>query len=140
MELLRYWKVIQKSLWIVLLVIAIGLTSTAAYTLTRPTEYESNATLLLNPSVPSSLVPYVQTQVAANLADSYTQLMRTRSFGEAVVKELPFQLPAGRVAGAITTRLEPNTLFYRITVRLGDPEQSQQLVKTVLKVFLCGCY
>jgi capsular exopolysaccharide synthesis family protein len=138
MELLQYWKVIQKSLWSVLLIVAVGLSSTAYYTLSQPTMYVSSATLLLNPSVPSSLVPYVQTQVAANLAESYTQLMRTRSFGESVVKELPFPMEPEDVGRAVTTRLEPNTLFYRISGTMLTPEQSEQLVSTALKVFLSG--
>jgi capsular polysaccharide biosynthesis protein len=135
MELLQYWKVIQKSLWLVLLIVALGLSGTTAYTLAQPAQFESGTTLLLNPSVPSQLVPYVQTQVAANLADSYTQLMRTRSFADAVVKELSFPISAADVTRAITTRLRPNTLFYDVTVRASDPDKAQQLVKAVLKVF-----
>lgn len=136
MELMQYWKVIRKSLWIVLLIVAVGLSGTTAYTLTRPVEYESSATLLLNPAVPSALVPYVQTQVAANIADSYTQLMRTRSFAEAVQKELPFPISTEQVGRALTTRLRPNTLFYDITARMDTPERAQQLVTAIVKVFL----
>ncbi|MGA7732694.1 MAG: polysaccharide biosynthesis tyrosine autokinase [Chloroflexia bacterium] len=136
MELLQYWRVIRKSLWLILLVVALGLSGATYYTLNQSTRYESSTTLLLNPAVPSALVPYVQAQVAANLADSYSELMRTRFFGESVVKELPFPMSAESVGGAIGTELEPNTLFYRITVTMDTPEQAQQLANTVVKVFL----
>lgn len=136
MELLQYWRIIRKSLWIIVLVVAIGLAGATFYTLDQHTVYQSSTTLLLNPSVPSSLVPYVQTQLASNLSDSYTQLMRTRSFGESVVKELPFPMSADAVAGALTNELESNTFFYRISVTMDTPEHAQQLLSTVLKVFL----
>ncbi|HEX9988528.1 MAG TPA: polysaccharide biosynthesis tyrosine autokinase [Chloroflexia bacterium] len=136
MELLRYWKIIQKSLLLIIAIVALALGGTAIYTINQPRQYESSSTLLLNPSVPNSLVPYVQNQVAANLADSYTELIRTRSFAESVVKELPFEMSPEQVPGSITTRLTPNTLFYKITARMEDPEKAQQLVSTVVEVFL----
>jgi capsular exopolysaccharide synthesis family protein len=136
MELLRYWKIIQKSLLLIIAIVALALGGTAIYTINQPRQYESSSTLLLNPSVPNSLVPYVQNQVAANLADSYTELIRTRSFAESVVKELPFEMQAEQVPGSITTRLTPNTLFYKITARMEDPGKAQQLVSTVVEVFL----
>lgn len=136
MELLQYWKVIQKSLWIIILISLVGLIATAGYTLSRPTQYQSTTTLLLNPAVPSALVPYVQTQVAANLADSYTQYMHTRQFGEAVAKELPFPMSPDEVGRAISTQLQANTLFYKITATMPTPEQAQQLAGTVVNVFI----
>ncbi|HYO49454.1 MAG TPA: polysaccharide biosynthesis tyrosine autokinase [Chloroflexia bacterium] len=136
MELLRYWKIIQKSLLLIIAIVALALGGTAIYTSNQPRQYESSSTLLLNPSVPNSLVPYMQNQVAANLADSYTELIRTRSFAESVVKELPFALSPDQVPLSISTRLTPNTLFYKITARMDDPEKAQQLVSTVVEVFL----
>ncbi len=137
MELLQYWKVIRKSLWIIFLIVALGVGATGLLTLNQPRQYESSATLLLNPSMPGALVPYYQAQLATNLADSYTQLMRTRSFADAVVKELPFPMSADDVGRSlVTTRLRPNTLFYDIAVRTTDPGRSQQLADTVLKAFL----
>jgi non-specific protein-tyrosine kinase len=138
MELLQYWKVIRKSLWLVVLICLLGLGAAAAYTVSRPAQYVSSTTLLLNPSVPSALVPYVQTQLAANLADSYTKVLHTRSFAESVSKELPFEMSPGEVGRAISTRLAPNTLFYEITTQTGSPEQAQQLLTIVLKVFLAS--
>lgn len=136
MELLQYWKVIKKSLLWVVLICIVGLAATAAYTLNQPPQYTSSAVLLLNPAVPSSLVPFVQTQVAANLADSYSKVLHTRSFAEAVSKELPFEMSPTQISNAITARLSPNTLFYEITAQTGSPERSQQLLSTVLEVFL----
>jgi len=136
MELLQYWRIIRKRWWMVVLVLVLGVASTAVYTLQQPPEYQTTATLLLNPAVPSSLVPFVQTQVASGLADSYTQLIRTRSFADTVLKEGAFSMSPDDFGRSVSTRLEPNTLFYKITARAHDAHTAQQLVNTVVKVFL----
>ena len=136
MELLQYWKVILKSMWIILALVAVGLAGSVFYTLNQPPEYESSATLLLNPSVPNSLVPFVQTQVAANLADSYTELMHSRSFADSVDKQLSFHISPSDLSLALTTKLVPNTLFYKISARMSTPEKAQELVSTVTEVFI----
>ncbi|HMA33566.1 MAG TPA: polysaccharide biosynthesis tyrosine autokinase [Chloroflexia bacterium] len=136
MELLQYWRVIKKRLWLILLLGVIGAAATAYSSLREPAQYESTATLLLNPAVPSALVPYVQSQVASNLADSYTELMHSQSFADQVVKELHFSIGKETVAAAITGRLVPNTLFYKISARASTPDQAEELVNGVVKVFL----
>jgi capsular exopolysaccharide synthesis family protein len=136
MPIQRYWKVIQKSLWLIIAFTLAGGCYAAYNTLNQPAEYESSAKLLLNPSVPNSMVPYIQTQIAATLADSYTELFHTRSFGELVAKELPFTMAPEAIGGAITTKLTPNTLFFQISARMGTADKAQQLVETVVKVFL----
>jgi succinoglycan biosynthesis transport protein ExoP len=136
MELLQYWQLLRKRIWVIMLLIVLGTGSMAFYTLQQPSEYVSTATLLLNPSVPSALVPYVQNQVASNLADSYAELMRSQSFGESVTQQLKFPLSAAAVGSAVSTRLVPNTLFFQVSARLQDPEQARQLVDTVIQVFI----
>ena len=136
MELLHYWRVIRKRLWLIALLVVMAISGTAFYTLSQKAQYESVTTLLLNPSVPSALVPYVQTQVAANLADNYTQLLHTRSFDDSVAKEVPFKVSEDGVARAITTRLDPNTLFFHITATMDTPEKAQLLSAAIIKVFL----
>src|SRR4051812_44751579 len=121
MELLRYWKVIQKSWWLILLLVAVTVGSTAFYTFSQPLEYESSATLILNPALPSELISYYQNSAASNLADSYSELLRTQSFAQSVVLRLPFPLAPEAVIHAIDTQLVPNTLFYKISVRLDTP-------------------
>src|SRR5438874_1775180 len=137
MQSLQLWKAIRKNLWVIALVVLAGLASTIYYTLSVPARYESSAVLLLNPTLPGTYVPYVQTtEVAARLADNYSQYLRTRSFGEAVVKKLPFSMAPEDVASVISTQLEPNTLFYKITGTMPTPDQAQQLTSTVAQEFL----
>src|SRR5947208_9515545 len=73
-------KAISKNLWIVALVVLLGLAAATFYTLSRPPQYQSTATLLLNPSLPSASAPYPQTEMAANLADIYTGYIGSPAF------------------------------------------------------------
>lgn len=135
MELLQYWKVIRKSLWLIILVTVVGLGATAFYTVRQPPQYQSEATLLLNARAQSDL--NTSSKVAlTDMAEGYTVLMRTRAFGEAVVAQLPFSLSAGKVSGAVSTELEPKTAFYKITGVLDSPVKAQQLVSSTIDNFL----
>lgn len=136
MELLQYWKVIQKNLWLILLILVVGMAAMYIYTTNQPAEYESSALLLLNASRSNAMLPPGQDGVPETLADSYTQILRSQSFGEDVVKQLPFSVPADRVRRVISTKLVPNTLFFQINARMSTPERSQQMVSTVVNVFL----
>lgn len=138
MELLQYWRVVQKRLWlIVLLMIAGGVISGLVGWREQP-EYESTALLVLNPAVPAGYVYLVQNQVASGLADSYTALMHSQSFGEQVATELNHAFTAGEVVNGISTQLKANTLFFNVTGRSSSAQRSQQLVNGVIKVFIAA--
>ncbi len=136
MELVKYWRVVQKRLWLIaLLMIAGGVVSGLAGWREQP-EYESTALLVLNPAVPAGYVFLVQNQVASSLADSYNALMHSQSFGEQVATELNHAFSAAEVVGGISTQLKPNTLFFNVTGRSSSPQRAQQLVNGVIKVFI----
>lgn len=140
MELIQYWRTIRKSWWLILLLVIVGMGSTAYFTASQPISYESSMTILLNPAVPSEMVPYVPADYGVNLADSYTELMHSISFGKSVseilARDQRFLISPSGVAGSISAQLRPNTLFYRISARADSAEHAQQLVTTVVKVFL----
>jgi succinoglycan biosynthesis transport protein ExoP len=136
LELMQYWKVIQKNLWLIILIAVLGTGAVTYLSLKEPPQYQSNATLLLNPSAQTDLAPQTKTKMAADLAVSYSELMRTRSFADAVIKDLPFALAARKLNTAISTKLTANTLFYQITGVMDTPVKAQQLVSTTIKVFL----
>ncbi len=136
MELVRYLKIVQKNWWIMVLLVVAAMSSTGVFALQQPAVFESSATLLLNPSVPSDLILYYQSTAAANLADSYTALIHSQTFAESVAKELPFPGGPGAIIGGVTTELVPNTLFYQIHGQSDSPQHAQQLVATLVKVFL----
>lgn len=134
MELLQYWKIIQKNALLIGAILVLGLGLMTAYTITRPLVYESSATVLLNSPV-SDPSPYFQNQMASSLADTYTARMQTRAFADEVVKELP-SASVSQVLGSIRTYLKPNTFFFTIVASADTAEQAQKLASAVVKVFL----
>ncbi|MFL5732507.1 MAG: Wzz/FepE/Etk N-terminal domain-containing protein, partial [Chloroflexia bacterium] len=92
MELLHYWKVIQKSLWLVILIMVVVVGAAILLSLNEKPKYESSTQLLLNPTAGQKYAPTDNQLGAETLADSYTELLSSQSFGESVVKELPFSM------------------------------------------------
>ena len=84
MELLEYWKIIRKRLWLIVLLMAVSVASATYYSLQQVPLYRTTTTLFLNPASPSPLLPYYVTLSAKSLANTYAEFMRTRSFGELV--------------------------------------------------------
>ncbi|MFN2227935.1 MAG: Wzz/FepE/Etk N-terminal domain-containing protein, partial [Anaerolineae bacterium] len=80
MELLQYWKIIRKRLWLIALLAIVA--GTAAFYVARQEvlKYTTSTTLFLNPVSQSALLPYQTTASAESLANTYAQLMKTRSF------------------------------------------------------------
>src|SRR5690349_7230470 len=136
MELLHYWKILKKSLWLVILIVVAVVGLAVVLSLNEKPKYESSTQLLLNPTAGQKYAPTDNQLGAETLADSYTELLRSQSFGESVVKALAFTMRADSVAKAINTKLAVNTYFYKITADMESPQQSQQLLQAVIKVFL----
>lgn len=135
MELIAYWRVIKKSLWLIMLIVAISLGGTAAVLEALPTQYESTITLYLVPSGSNQMFQSVSTDIAASQADTYGALIGTRSFQDGVLKGLSFTMTVPQLTASVSTALTPNTNFFRIKAKMDDPERAQQLAGAVLKVF-----
>ena len=54
-NLLRYAAIIRRRLWIVLAMLAIGVTATVFYTMRQPKVYAATATVVVNPQAPRVL-------------------------------------------------------------------------------------
>ena len=141
MELLEYTRIIYRRLWLVLLlpIVAVSLAVWRAPR-ERPM-YQTNTLLLLNsaaPAVPVGGAPF-QIQAAENvdeLARSYSEYMRTASFGRIVVEQLGLNVSPQTIAGAITSNLVPGTSFFRITTTWPNPYEAQFLADSVARIFI----
>jgi Mrp family chromosome partitioning ATPase/capsular polysaccharide biosynthesis protein len=135
MELVVYWKIIWKRLWLLVLLMLIGGSGTAYYTSQLPPRYSSTTTLFLNPAAANTIVNY-QVDVISALAATYSEFLKTRSFASDVARELDTPLSEGAIVGALSTTYVPETQFFRITATYGEPEVAQQLANTAAKVLI----
>ena len=136
MELLQYWKIIRKRLWLIALLAIVAGTAAFYFARQEVPVYKTSTTLFLNPVSASPLLPYQTTASAQSLANTYTEFMRTRSFAALVVESLPFPLKEGEVLGAISAKSLPDTQFFKIEATHPDPQVAQALANTAAQVLI----
>jgi capsular exopolysaccharide synthesis family protein len=136
MEVLTYWKIIRKRLWLLVLLMIVGGAATGYYVAQQPSVYRSTTTLYLNPAAASSVINYASYDGLEALASTYTEFMKTRSFASRVSRELNGAVSEGQVIEAISTQYVVNTQFYRITATYIDPQLTQQLANTAAQALI----
>ncbi len=137
MEIIGYWKIIRKRLWLVVLLLLIGAASAVYYNRQVVPQYSTTTTLFLNPGVSSPLLPYnVMTRSVQSLANTYIEFMRTRSFTRMVADEAGLAIPHGVIAGSLSTQYVPDTQFFRITVTHYDPQIAQVIANASARVLI----
>ncbi len=135
MEILQYWKVIKKRLWLVVLLAAVALASSLFYSQRQTPLYRTTTTLFLNPGSPSQVLPIYTSNSTESLATTYREYMRTRSFGELVSQALADGTTPEQVLAAIATEYVPNQ-FFKITATHPDAAQAQRLAATTAEQFI----
>jgi succinoglycan biosynthesis transport protein ExoP len=141
MELLEYWQILKKRLWLIVL-LAVVAGAAAAYVVSQQVPlYRATTQLLLNPSAQSPLLPYETVESRqSSLANTYAEFMRTRSFAGLVAQELAEReeaaLPEEEILRALSTQLVPNTQFFRISAVHPDPAMAQTLANTAAEVLI----
>lgn len=135
-DLLVYWRIVRKRLWLFVLLVVVSATSTGVVTHLQPLRYSSTTTLFLNPAATNPLLPYQSTKTVASLANTYTEFMRTRSFAQLVVKQASIPLSEQQVLAGITTAIVGDTQFFRITATAADAPTAQVLAATAAEVLV----
>lgn len=88
------------------------------------------------PVAPQAVAAAITTRQMTSLAASYGEVLRSRSFGEVVVRELSLPVAPEAVAAAITTRLIPHTNILRLTVTWDRADGAQQLAQAIAEIFV----
>src|SRR5437870_60181 len=117
MKLVLFARIVLRRWWLLPLFAALGLGIAYFWSSRAPERYESVVTLQLNPAGKSALLPYAAEARAdrvTTLAASYLEVLRSRAFGEIVVRELGLNTTPGAIAEAINARLIPNTNIFRL--------------------------
>lgn len=136
MELLSYWRIIVKRLWLIVLLVAISAAAATYYSQRQVPQYSSSTTLFLNPQTQSVLLAYQAVANAQTLADTYSAFMSTRSFAGRVAQDLDFPMAEGEILGALSSSLVPETQFFKIRAVHTDPQKAQILANTAAEVLI----
>jgi non-specific protein-tyrosine kinase len=140
MEIIALAQALLRRWWLLAICAAIGLVAAFIWSSATPRRYESTVTLQLNPSARSALLPYTAEgsgpNAVAGLAASYSEVLRSRTFGEIVVRELGLPVAPEAISGAISSRLTTGTNIFRLSFNWDRAEETQQLAQAVAEIFI----
>ncbi len=136
MELLAYWKIFRKRLWLVLLAGVLGTGGAIYYAQREIPLYSTTTTLFINPAAPSAVLPYQTTRSVESLANTYSEYMRTRSFARLIANELTVVMGEGEILNALSTQYVRDTQIFRITATHPNPQAAQTLANTAATVLI----
>lgn len=141
MELLEYWKIIRKRLWLILTLMVLATIAAAWYTSQQVPLYSTTTTLFINPGQLPNMLPrefddLMSRDRVESLANTYIQLIGTRSFVQRVVDELGQDVSEWDVSGALSANYVPNTQFFRMSATHPDPVMAQQIANTAAHVLI----
>jgi capsular exopolysaccharide synthesis family protein len=132
MELQRYWAVIWK--WIWLIIIGMLVSGGISYFLSQRMEpvYRATTTLLVQASTnPISNYDYNQPAVA-----THAELIRKESVMEEVINELGLPYSPGGLRSRISTRTSANSPLIKVSADDGDPVVAQEIADTTVAVYI----
>lgn len=136
MELLEYWYIIRKRLWIIVLLAIVGTGSAFFFSQRQEPQYRTTTTLYLNPAAPSALLQPVSGRSAESLAKTYSEFMRTQSFAQLMAQEMDSPPSTDAILQAISTQYVADTQFFKITAVYSDPETAQVLANVAAETLI----
>lgn len=137
MEFLKYWRILRKRLWLLIMMALVGTGSAIFYTAQQPPIYRSTTTLLLSPaSGQGSLLPGAATEATSQLAQTYNHYLKTQMFAELVIAREGLALSAAEFVNSVSTSMIEGTQFFEITAVSDDPGKAQQLASAIADNFI----
>jgi capsular exopolysaccharide synthesis family protein len=136
MTLSDYWRILRKRLWLIFLLVVLAGAIALYYSRQQVPLYRATATVALNASNPSTLLPGEPPQTLDALAAGYLQFMRTRAFANLVAAEMDIALSEGAILGALSPRFVRGTSFFEFTAIFPDPIVAQTLANTTAEIFI----
>lgn len=141
MELLQYWKIVRKRLWLIILLIILAQGAAAYYVSRQVPQYRTSTTLAINPSTLNSAVSYQVEDQLIPLANTYTEFMKTRSFTQLVREQLktqplPIQPTDDEILKGIIAQYILDTQLFRITATYRDPVVAKALADTTAQMLI----
>jgi len=160
-ELYRYWDILWRHKWVVLLAVVVVVVGTMIFTYRQPTFYRASSKILINP--PSSLYPYsVSGQILTsqglpfssqglpyyiNYLENYRVWITGGSMMDKIGERVKSLYPQSEESWfSMETSVIENTSIFRIGIQAGDSElckvaanaAAQVIVEENLKMFASG--
>ncbi|WP_274650360.1 YveK family protein [Paenibacillus humicola] len=138
MELVRYWNIIRKKLWMIALIVIVCCTAVGYYTshFIKP-EYVASADLIVGPKTGSKASPDAGS-INSNilLIKTYKEVIRTPRIMSKVAEQYPqLQATAGELIAEVSVSSANDTQVMTISARDRSYERASRIANAVSQVF-----
>src|SRR5205814_597438 len=134
MELIRYWRVVRRWAWIIIVCPLVGALAAGLISLQLPNVYE--AQVLLYVQTPQVFTPTPGTvYTSSELLKSYAVIITSREQLQKVISDENLGTDPKSLRKRITATQEPGTLILNVAVRDTDPDRAERTANTLVNNF-----
>jgi capsular exopolysaccharide synthesis family protein len=136
MELIRYWRVMRRWAWLIILCPLVAALAAGLISVQLPKVYEAQVSLLVRPAQPLSVVPGSAPLTADQVLRTYARLMTERPILERVITDEALRTDPVSLSHQITVTPEPNTTILDVAVRDTDADRARRTANTLVTDFI----
>lgn len=136
MELRRYWATFRRWLWLIAVTTVLAGGAAFFYSKATPPVYQASVTLLVNLANNPANIAYNDLMASQYIAQTYSQLVRTRPVLDEVVKSLRLPMSSTQLEMLISVQVLRNTQVLQLSVEYGDPEMARDIANKTAEVFI----
>jgi non-specific protein-tyrosine kinase len=134
MELIRYWRVVRRWAWLIILCPFVAALAAGLISLQLPKIYE--AQVLLYVQTPQVFTPTPGTvYTSGELLKSYAVIITSRDQLQKVISDESLGTDPKSLRNRITAAQEPGTLILNVAVRDTDPARAERTANTLVNNF-----
>jgi len=137
MELIKYFRVLRRRLWMIVICPIVAALAAGIVSLALPPVYEAQVVLLVRPAQPlGSTDPTVAALTSAEISSTYASLMTERPLLESVSADLGLKIKPVDLAKEIKVTPEPNTTILDVSVQDTNPALARDLANRLVANFI----
>src|ERR1700694_4979500 len=125
MELIRYWRVLRRWAWLIILCPLVAALAAGLISLQLPKIYEAQVSILVRPSQPLPTDPTGAALTTDQILRTYARLITERPLLEKVISERGLKTDPISLSKQISATPEPNTAILDVAVRDTDPSRAR---------------
>src|SRR5438067_1967138 len=135
MELIRYWRVLRRLAWLIILCPLIAALAAGLISLELPKIYEAQVSILVRPA---QVLPTIggSPTTPDQILRTYATLMTERPRLEQVISDLGLATDPVTLRREISVTPEPNTLILKVAVLDHDPQRARDVANTLVIDFV----
>ena len=136
MELIRYWRVVRRWAWLIILCPLVAGLAAGLISYQLPKVYEAQVSLLVRPAQPLTVGPGGTPLTPDEILRTYARLMTERPILERVISDEGLPTDPVSLSHRITVTPEPNTTILDVAVRDTDPDRAKRTANTLATDFI----